>query len=133
MKPTNDIRLNVKIVNNTTPKEPIQCKKILCESVEGLKINDIIQPDKSLEFTSTSNDRIFCEFVGLDEKVYEMAFTSPRSSTNSACGFVHSGLQCYAKHDTPVSFVFHVGAKNLADWDNGCEYKGVEIEFGSCS
>ncbi|AYQ56842.1 hypothetical protein MS2017_1140 [Bathymodiolus thermophilus thioautotrophic gill symbiont] len=131
---TNITRVKVKIINNTHRDEVVICTNVRCEKLSGLKAGDKIQPGKTIECVSSSNDRIFFEFRGEDSgDAFMMGCTCPKSSHNSACGYGNSGLQCYSRTGTPVSFEFHLGSPDLADWNNGCEYKAEHPAYAKCS
>ncbi|CAN0283232.1 unnamed protein product, partial [Ectocarpus sp. 12 AP-2014] len=60
-----------------------------------------------------------------------MSFTCPKWSDNSAEGspavpgiFISAGLQHYKEEGTPVDLSYHVGADNLACWDDGSSNNG---------
>ncbi|OIR25733.1 hypothetical protein [Bathymodiolus thermophilus thioautotrophic gill symbiont] len=130
----NDVRVNITIVNTTKEKEIVRCTDIRCSGVSGLEVGDLIQSGDKISVTSTSNNRIFFEFEGAQTKyLFQIGCTCPKSSNNSACGYGNSGLQCYQDTGTPVSFVFHLGKTNKADWDNKCQLDGSCPDYGACS
>ena len=96
-----------------------------------------------------SNDRAFMNWVHMSSgthkvnKTYKIAVTCPMSSPNSATGYGTSGLQSYSKTGSPVTFRFHLGTKDKADWgaENSTELsrwtkdhnKGEAVKYGDCS
>jgi len=130
----NDVRVNITIVNTTKEKEDVRCTDICCSSISGLEVGDVIQAGDKINITSGTNNRIFFKFIAEQTKdVFQIGCTCPKSSQNSACGYGNSGLQCYSRSGTPVSFTFHLGKTNKADWDNGCDLDGDCPRYGDCS
>ncbi|MCB0696523.1 MAG: hypothetical protein KDC07_04115 [Chitinophagaceae bacterium] len=131
-----ETRLTVTITNPfSTPVTCSQSNDVCSNSAwDNLTPGTVIQPGASGTFTSQSNDRIFCEWTDANGGVFQMAMTSPKSSSNSACGITpRAGLQAYERHGTPVDFTFILGTANKADWDNGSENQGNIIAWGACS
>lgn len=94
-----------------------------------------IEKNSSRTFTSSSNNRLFCEWTN-DEygAIFEMAMTCPIGSSNSACGISkNSGLQTYQESGTPAQFIYILGNPNQADWQSGSQNDGNTIPFGQCS
>ena len=93
-----------------------------------------------------SNDRAFMEWMHIKsgthkiKDTYKIAVTCPKSSTNSATGYGKSGLQPYSMFGSPVTFRFHLGTNDKADWkdENSTvwsrgNYKGDTVKYGDCS
>ncbi|TXL13469.1 hypothetical protein BMR04_14310, partial [Methylococcaceae bacterium HT3] len=119
-------------IQNTT-KERIKCAHIVCKDIDTLDVGNIIEPGEKKTFYASTNDRVFCDFRGMESGTeYRLAMTCPHSSHNSACGYGSSGLQHYTRTDLAV-FTFNIGTKDLADWNHGDEYEGDEIDYGDCS
>jgi len=125
-------RINLKIKNKTD--ESIVCRKILCSDIRGLDVGDQLSINDEKSYTVDTNDKVFCLWEGMITSTqYQLAMTCPKSSRNSAAGYGSAGLQFYSRGGTPANFTFHIGKKDMADWDNGDEYKGNAPEFGICS
>lgn len=127
-------RINLNIKNTVNPDESIVCRKILCQNIDGLDVGTVLAAGETGKYTASTNDRVFCMWEGLISGTeYQMAMTCPKSSSNSAAGYGSAGLQKYSRSGTPANFTFHVGTKDLADWDNGDSYEGNAPDFGDCS
>ena len=115
-------------------EEVVQCKHILCNDIKGLDVGDKLNPGSTGRYTIDTNDRVFTDWASLESgDVYKLAMTCPKSSHNSACGYGSSGLQHYERTGTPVTFYFHLGNKDLADWNNGDKFVGDSAKYGDCS
>ncbi len=126
-------RVKFTIENNTG--KTLQCTDICCESFEGLNKDDKIPNGETKEYTSNTNDRIFCTWVVEESSPsieYQMGMTSPKSSHNSAYGSVKAGLQKYERTGTPVAFTYKPGNDNKADWNHGDHDTGDTVNYGSC-
>jgi hypothetical protein len=124
-------RLTVTIQNpyNT----PLKCVDIPCAKFTNLFVGDTIEPAGQRTYSSDSNDRVFVTFQNSFGGSWQLAMTSPKSSSNSACGITpSSGLQPYEEHGTPVAFTYILGQGNLADWKNGDKNTGAVVTYGDC-
>jgi hypothetical protein len=93
-----------------------------------------IEKGQSRTFTSSSNNRLFCEWTNEYGAIWQMAMTCPIGSNNSACGISkNSGLQTYLETGTPAQFTYILGKQNDADWNHGSENDGDVIKWGACS
>jgi hypothetical protein len=125
-------RLNLKIINKSN--EAIICRKILCQDIGGLDVGDQLTVGGGGSYQISTNDRVFCSWQGMISGTeYQLAMICPKSSSNSAAGYGSAGLQEYSGSGTPVTITFHIGNKDLADWDNGDKYTGCAPDFGDCS
>ena len=125
-------RIKLTIVNKTGTD--VKCTNIKCEKFENLVVGNTVANNGSNEFTSDTNDRIFCTFeqIAPGAGKWELAMTCPKSSSNAACGSLDAGLQKYSESGTPAHFTFNLGNKNLADWDSGDSNDGNVIPYGDC-
>lgn len=134
-------RVNVKLTN--TLENPIICRGVLCQGLQNPKTGalwadgDVIEPGALVGMLSESNDRIFAQFESQIKGVntgimFQIAMTVPGSSCNSAAGyFGNEGLQKY-NDDTPATFIFNIGEKNLASWSD-CNGLGTDPPaYGDC-
>jgi hypothetical protein len=93
-----------------------------------------IEKGQSRTFTSSSNNRLFCEWTNEYGAIWQMAMTCPVGSSNSACGISkNAGLQKYLESGTPAQYTYLLGQPNDADWKSGSENNGNVIPFGQCS
>jgi len=120
----------------------LELKENLCERVYGIDPKTRIKGDSQtvghddtkLQITATTNNRVFLSLRSiLTGRVFKLAMTCPRSSSNSATGYNTSGLQTYKRGGTPVTFDFHIGTTDLADWDNGDVNTGKQVDWADCS
>ena len=124
-----------------TAGEDLLCIDTCGGDIDGIKAlkgaqspGTILKKGKTLTATIATNDRVFAAFRGLTTgKIYKMAMTCPKSSSNSATGYGTAGLQKYDPHGTPVRFTFKVGEKDQADWSHSKKYKGDFPDYAALS
>lgn len=75
-------------------------------------------------FLLNDNDRAGLQFLLNNNIPINMAFTCPKSSSNSAEGSPLAGLQQYAEHGTPVNLSYVISEVNQACWDSGSSNNG---------
>ena len=130
MDAMDDYRITLHVYNTT--KERLRCGQILCKDFDTLQVGEIVEPGATKTYYAKTNDRVFCDFVGMESgTLYRLAMTCPRSSSNSACGYGSAGLQPYTRTGY-AEFKFDIGHKDLADWNHGNSYEGDTVEYGDC-
>lgn len=74
-------------------------------------------------FLLDDNDRAGIHYI-LKGMPFNLSFTCPKSSSNSAEGSAFCGLQRYERHGTPVSFTYEINSPNKACWNSGSSFNG---------
>ncbi|MDP8257694.1 MAG: hypothetical protein P9M14_18260 [Candidatus Alcyoniella australis] len=128
-----DDRVIFKVVNKTG--STITCTDVHCESFDNLSTGKQLTNGQTGTFTSSTNDRIFAIWeMDVGDGGWAMGMTCPKNSHNSAYGTPKAGLQTYSRTGTPVTFTYHLGTPNMADWDDGDTYNVTKgLRYGDCS
>jgi hypothetical protein len=111
------------VVVKNPESETLRLKDSWCYKDEWCKEPEDIPAFGRKIFLLNDNDRAGIQYK-LNGIPFNLSFTCPKSSSNSAEGSAFSGLQEYESHGTPVSFTYDVSTSNKASWSDSSSFNG---------